>query len=353
MVRTGRLRLKCLCADGVFAVSLDYTGGKQPFALALGDLNGDESLDIVTVNLALDSTSIDTVSVLLGRGDGTLTSKRDFVTASGPTSLALGDLNGDGKLDIVTTSGASFDKGRVNVLFGKGDGTFSATTSFDALAAGLSAHPDLQRTEMQIFALTSHLTGRSTLTKVAWSVFRNSRSRFFEISTESESEDMFMMKMLCLGSILGLAATLGSNAFAANGATFVPGMSCRTSDNVGNALADHFSYTAIYTPSGGTNVYFVCPLTAQDTSQSNIVNVEVLGNTVKMNCTYTTGSGPFDSAQGGGVSHANYAPSSVYQNAVGDWVYIWQTGSAPYTAYVWCQAPSASSALYYVSYTHS
>ena len=117
---------------GAFAANVDYTVGKQPFALALGDLNGDGSVDIVTVNLAPDSTSIDTVSVLLGKGDGTFVTKRDFVTATGPTSLALGDLNGDGKLDIVTTNSVSFDKGTVNVLFGKGDGTFSSTTSFEA-----------------------------------------------------------------------------------------------------------------------------------------------------------------------------------------------------------------------------
>jgi hypothetical protein len=118
--------------EGRFAANLDYTVGKQPVAVALGDLDGDGSLDIVTANAAPNDTSIATASVLLGKGDGTFATKRDFVSANDPRSLALGDLNGDGRLDIVTTNAKPYGSGTVNVLFGKGDGTFASTTAFQA-----------------------------------------------------------------------------------------------------------------------------------------------------------------------------------------------------------------------------
>jgi hypothetical protein len=72
-------------------------------AVALGDLNGDGHLDIISGNeLSGD------VSVLLGHGDGTFGPKTDYVVGGGAVGVALGDLNGDGKLDAVTAnSGAN------------------------------------------------------------------------------------------------------------------------------------------------------------------------------------------------------------------------------------------------------
>jgi hypothetical protein len=67
--------------------------------VALGDVNGDGKLDLVTAN-SNDSTA----SVLLGNGNGTFGSNVDFVTGTSPYGVALGDLNGDGKLDLVTAN---------------------------------------------------------------------------------------------------------------------------------------------------------------------------------------------------------------------------------------------------------
>jgi hypothetical protein len=68
-------------------------------------MNGDGKPDIVTENVA------QTVSVLLGSGDGTFAAEVDFITGGNPYSLALGDLNRDGRLDVVTA-------GTVSVLLG-------------------------------------------------------------------------------------------------------------------------------------------------------------------------------------------------------------------------------------------
>ena len=110
--------------DGTFQPKVDYATGSHPMDAAVGDLNGDGKLDIVTCNRG---TAADTVSVLLGNGDGTFAAKTDYACGANPWGVTLGDLNGDGRLDIVT-SNSSADT--VSVLLGNGDGTFAAKTDF-------------------------------------------------------------------------------------------------------------------------------------------------------------------------------------------------------------------------------
>ena len=62
-------------------------------------MNGDGKPDLVTANL-----SDNTVSVLLGNGNGTFQNQHTFATGSFPYSVALGDVNGDGKPDLVVAN---------------------------------------------------------------------------------------------------------------------------------------------------------------------------------------------------------------------------------------------------------
>ncbi len=101
----------------------DFQTGIGPRSVAIGDLNGDGKLDLAVAN---DSTN--TVSVLLGDGDGTFKTKRDYDTGSDPSSIAIGDLNGDGKPDLAVANEGS---ATVSVLLGNGDGTFGAKTDYD------------------------------------------------------------------------------------------------------------------------------------------------------------------------------------------------------------------------------
>jgi hypothetical protein len=101
-----------------FSPAVNYPVGATPFAVATGDFNGDGKLDLVTANYEGAS-----VSVLLGKGDGTFQAAQNFATGLYPSSVAVGDFNGDGKLDIVTANGRS---NTVSVLLGNGDGTFKA-----------------------------------------------------------------------------------------------------------------------------------------------------------------------------------------------------------------------------------
>jgi hypothetical protein len=112
--------------DGTFQPEVDYpTSGGSDYggsAAVAVDVNGDGKLDIVTNG----------VSVLLGNGDGTFTQTFAVPVDSRSTGeLRVGDFNGDGKLDLATPA-LSFTTGEttVDVLLGKGDGTFHSPLTF-------------------------------------------------------------------------------------------------------------------------------------------------------------------------------------------------------------------------------
>jgi hypothetical protein len=71
--------------------------------------------------------------VLLNNGNGTFQDHVDFPTANGPLSVAVGDLNGDGKLDLAVACGNN-----VSLLFGKDDGTFQAHIDYGVGAASIA-----------------------------------------------------------------------------------------------------------------------------------------------------------------------------------------------------------------------
>jgi hypothetical protein len=97
--------------------------GQSPVAMVVGNFTGNGKQDIVTANR--DSNSI---SILLGNGDGTFRSALSITVDAAPKSLAVGDFNGDGKLDIAVGCGDANVAGseNIDVLLGNGDGTFRA-----------------------------------------------------------------------------------------------------------------------------------------------------------------------------------------------------------------------------------
>jgi hypothetical protein len=94
--------------------------GDAPWSVAVADLNADGKLDLVTAN----SESND-VSVLLGNGDGTFQAQRRFAAGDFPTFVAVADLNRDGFPDVMTANYPD-----ISILLGNGDGTFQAPQSF-------------------------------------------------------------------------------------------------------------------------------------------------------------------------------------------------------------------------------
>jgi hypothetical protein len=129
--------------DGTFQTAVTYdTGGYNPLSIAIADVNGDRKPDLVVINGCGSSSGCTgpdgTVAVLLGNGDGTFQTAVTYDTGgSGAMSVALADVNGDGKADIVVANfcGTNPDctaPALVGVLLGNGDGTFQSALTYDA-----------------------------------------------------------------------------------------------------------------------------------------------------------------------------------------------------------------------------
>jgi hypothetical protein len=105
--------------DGTLQNPINIPVGGGLTSVAVGDFNGDGPQDIVTAN------ANGTVDVLLSNGNGTFQAPQVISIGATPDGVAVGDFNGDGRLDIVTAN----SNGTVTVLPGNGNGTFQAPIS--------------------------------------------------------------------------------------------------------------------------------------------------------------------------------------------------------------------------------
>jgi hypothetical protein len=130
--------------DGTFQAALTYpAGGNQAFAIVVADVNGDGKPDLLatTHNLRCSGASCGVVAVLLGNGDGTFQPAVTYPSGGHSvffsSMLAVADVNGDGKPDIVVENGQCcfVADGVTGVLLGNGDGTFNTVVTYK-LGAG-------------------------------------------------------------------------------------------------------------------------------------------------------------------------------------------------------------------------
>ena len=134
----------------------DLTAGAGN-TVSLGDVNGDGRLDIVT-----SSSWGNSVSVLLQQADGSFAAPTDLATGSNPHSVSLGDVNGDGKLDIVTANLDYYNS--VSVLLQQGDGSFARTDLPTEFLSGLVSLGDINGDgKLDIVAAQASSNGISVL----------------------------------------------------------------------------------------------------------------------------------------------------------------------------------------------
>ncbi len=114
-------QLSSSAITGNFAGALprtDFPVGHSPTSIAVADLNGDSKLD-----LAVTNQGDNTVSILLGNGDGTFLSQTTLATGIAPSAIVSGDFNADGKVDLAV---ANFSDNTISIFLGNGDGTFAS-----------------------------------------------------------------------------------------------------------------------------------------------------------------------------------------------------------------------------------
>jgi hypothetical protein len=129
--------------NGTFQPALTYEpGGGGSYSVAVADVNGDGKPDLLVGNACANPEQCtgSSVGVLLGNGDGTFQPVAVYDSGGASyTSVAVADLNRDGKLDlIVATADATggSDQGSVSVLIGNGDGTFQSAVKYDSGGIG-------------------------------------------------------------------------------------------------------------------------------------------------------------------------------------------------------------------------
>jgi hypothetical protein len=106
--------------NGTFPIMITYSTGNRsdPISVIVGDFNNDGRLDIAVANSGTDN-----IGLIFGNGDGTFSNQTTYPTGSGsrPYSIAIGDFNNDNQLDIAIANQGSNGFG---VFLGRGNGTF-------------------------------------------------------------------------------------------------------------------------------------------------------------------------------------------------------------------------------------
>jgi hypothetical protein len=147
--------------DGTFTAAPLVSAGITvfPFFIAVADYNHDGNADLAVVNGRDNS-----VSILLGNGAGGFTPASNspiyFPNASGPSPIVAADFNGDGNIDVAV---ANFDTSVVYILLGNGDGTFTVSSQSPIDVGPTPSNPNIPSNPFSMTALDYNGDGHTDL----------------------------------------------------------------------------------------------------------------------------------------------------------------------------------------------
>ena len=208
--------------DGTFGSSAFYPTPDFPDVIGVGDFNGDHKLDVVTVD---ESGNCPCISVLLGNGDGTF--QEPPITTVPPVSavaIGIGDFNHDGILDLVTV-GESRVGSQVGVLLGNGDGTFTPGESYTLESESQSvAVGDFNRDGNLDLAIAEPFSGVEILLGNGDGTFRQGAIIPASFASEISSADLNGDGRLDLAFVTGVHSTVLNVLLGKGDGTFRPAM---------------------------------------------------------------------------------------------------------------------------------
>ena len=115
--------------DGTFGARTDFSVGQAPVVVVASDLSGDGKPDLVTANYDDSTASVLLNTAAKGAATPSFATAVGYTTGTDPSSVAVGDMNGDGKKDLVVSN---YSDNSVSILPGAGNGTFASKTDFAA-----------------------------------------------------------------------------------------------------------------------------------------------------------------------------------------------------------------------------
>ncbi len=137
VIGAGTLTLLKGNGDGTFQTPVSIPAGATPVSLAAADINGDGKLDLVFADAGPNDLG-GAVYVTLNQGGGVFRTPVSVFSGSFPAA-GIGDVNGDGRLDLVVSSQVGGVNSTLSWLQGNGDGTFQTPAAIATQDAGISA----------------------------------------------------------------------------------------------------------------------------------------------------------------------------------------------------------------------